>query len=279
MVYVFLIGRRLAGPVCGAAAVLVLFAHAPLLFEHGLRSNTMDAALFLSYCGGIYHYLFLPLVAGLAALIVPAHRRQLRRDWWQWGLTAVVVVAAILPWFVYQYTQNGGQIWLIMFGEHVYTRFTAFADARHLHPWHFYVTAGWRELQTAHSGWWVAFGLAVLLVNTVRHRLRDGVVLMLWLVVPVALISVGTSKLYHYLYPYLPPLALAAGYATAWLAALGRGAIASGLARVQWRRYESCPICTEKSSQCDTWTTLRLERLQSPLKRVRTLSPFVFIVA
>ena len=117
LVYVFLIGRRLAGPVCGAAAVLVLFAHAPLLFEHGLRSNNMDAALFLSYCGGIYHYLawtdggrgrrraahqaafgalfflgfmtkfvaalFLPLVAGLAAIIVPAHPRQLPCGWGQ----------------------------------------------------------------------------------------------------------------------------------------------------------------------------------------------------
>lgn len=271
-VYVFLIGRRLAGPVCGAAAVLVLFAHAPLLFEHGLRSNNMDAALFLSYCGGIYHYLawtdggsgrrraahqaafgalfflgfmtkfvaalFLPLVVGLAALIVPAGRRRLRRDWWRWALTAVVVLAAILPWFVYQYTQNGRQIWLIMFGEHVYTRFTAFADPGHVHPWYFYVTEGWHELSSAYSAWWVAFGLAVLLVNTVRHRLRDGVVLMLWLVVPVALISVGTSKLYHYFYPYLPPLALAAGYGIAWLVTLGGGAIAPWLARVgaPWMR-------------------------------------------
>ncbi|MBA3297948.1 MAG: hypothetical protein H0U19_13545, partial [Acidobacteria bacterium] len=38
-VYVFLIGRRLAGPLCGVVAVLVLFAHRPLLFEHGLRST------------------------------------------------------------------------------------------------------------------------------------------------------------------------------------------------------------------------------------------------
>ncbi len=56
-VYVFLIGRRLAGPVCGVFAVLVLFAHGPLLFEHGLRSNNMDAALVLTYTGGVYHFL------------------------------------------------------------------------------------------------------------------------------------------------------------------------------------------------------------------------------
>ncbi len=55
-VYVFLLGRWLAGPVCGAAAVLVLFTIDPLLFEHGLRSNNMEAPLFLSYCGGLFHF-------------------------------------------------------------------------------------------------------------------------------------------------------------------------------------------------------------------------------
>ena len=54
--YVFWLGRRLAGPVCGVVAVLVLFTHSQLLFEHGLRSNNMEAALFLAYCGGAYHF-------------------------------------------------------------------------------------------------------------------------------------------------------------------------------------------------------------------------------
>ena len=55
-VYVFLLGNRLAGPICGAAAVMLLFVHGPLLFSHGLRTNNMEAALFLSYCAGFYHY-------------------------------------------------------------------------------------------------------------------------------------------------------------------------------------------------------------------------------
>src|SRR6185436_8454504 len=55
--YVFLIGSLLAGPVCGGVAVLLLFVHGPLLFQHGLRTNNMEAALLLSYCGGIYHFL------------------------------------------------------------------------------------------------------------------------------------------------------------------------------------------------------------------------------
>src|SRR6187431_2805960 len=56
-VYVFLIGSRLLSAFCGAVAVLVLFGHDPLLFVHGLRSNNMEAALVLAYCGGVFHFL------------------------------------------------------------------------------------------------------------------------------------------------------------------------------------------------------------------------------
>jgi hypothetical protein len=56
-VYVFAIGRRLAGPTCGFVAVFVLFVYQPLLFQHGLRNNNMEAPLVLCYCGAVYHYL------------------------------------------------------------------------------------------------------------------------------------------------------------------------------------------------------------------------------
>ena len=34
--------------------------------------------------------------------------------------------------------------------------------------------------------------------------------------------SVGTSKLHHYAYPFLPPIALAVGFGPAWVARVGR---------------------------------------------------------
>jgi 4-amino-4-deoxy-L-arabinose transferase-like glycosyltransferase len=40
-----------------------------------------------------------------------------------------------------------------------------------------------------------------------------GRLLLLWWMVPLAVMSVGTSKLIHYAYPFLPPLALGAGLA------------------------------------------------------------------
>ena len=111
--YVFAIGSRLAGPVCGGVAVMALFAHRPLLFDHGIRGNNMEAALFLSYCGGVYHFLewggvrkthrtrhalatglyftlgfltkfvaaiFLPAALGLSALLVRPVRERLWHD-------------------------------------------------------------------------------------------------------------------------------------------------------------------------------------------------------
>lgn len=250
-VYVFLIGRRMAGSVAGVAAVVVLFAHRPLIFDHGLRSNNMDAALVLAYCGGVYHYLrwtastatrertmhiagvaawfylgfmtkfvaalFLPIVLGASAALVREDRRLLLADARRWVIAGLVVTAAILPWFVYQHAVHGATFWRVMFGEHVYTRFTAFADPRHVRPWHFYVTEAYRALDREGSLPWIALGLVILAIDTVRHRRREGLIVFMWLTLPVALISSGSSKLYHYLYPFLPPLALATGVGAAWL--------------------------------------------------------------
>src|SRR5262245_25872087 len=53
--YVFAIARALGGTASAVVSVLVLFTMAPLVFNHGLRSNDMEASVFLCYCGGIFH--------------------------------------------------------------------------------------------------------------------------------------------------------------------------------------------------------------------------------
>ena len=45
--YVAALGVRIGSPLAGVLAALILFVHRPLLFDHGLRSNNMDAALVL----------------------------------------------------------------------------------------------------------------------------------------------------------------------------------------------------------------------------------------
>jgi 4-amino-4-deoxy-L-arabinose transferase-like glycosyltransferase len=247
--YVFAIGSRLAGPVCGAVAVLILFVHGPLLFEHGLRSNNMEASLVLCYCGGIFHYLgwassaddrrrrfhamaaglyfvlgfmtkcvaaiFLPLVIAAATLLFRAPRAKLRREWRLWTRVGVLVLALVAPWFVYANVRFGTYFWHVILDEHVYTRFTSYLNPAHVQPWSFYFTEMYHWFADSGSELLVAVGLLLLVVQTVRRRWLEGAVVVLWFALPLVLISFGTSKLYHDTYPFLPPLALAAGYLVA----------------------------------------------------------------
>jgi 4-amino-4-deoxy-L-arabinose transferase-like glycosyltransferase len=250
--YVFALGRRLAGPACGIVAVFALFVYRPLLFEHGLRDNAMEGPLFLSYCGGVYHYLawasperqkhaahaaavmlhfvlgfmtkfvasvFLPIILVAATLSNRGALRKSLVEWRLWSVLALVSIALIAPWFVYQYQNEGTGLFHVMFGEHVYTRFTASLDPGHVHPWRFYYLTMFRQMGYSGTTWLAITGAVLLLVNTVRQPSLDKLLIVYWFVIPVALISTGTSKLHHYLYPFLPPVALAAGYGPAWLLA------------------------------------------------------------
>ena len=69
-------------------------------------------------------------------------------------------------------------------------------------------------------------------VQTVRRRSAEGLVVLLWFVLPLVLISIGASKLIHYAYPFLPPLALAAGYLAALIVRLAP----APLDRIPWPR-------------------------------------------
>ena len=73
----------------------------------------------------------------------------------------------------------------------------------------------WQEFVNERVQWSIAAGLVVLFVQTVLRRWFEGAVVLMWAVIPMAIISAGTSKLYHYAYPFLPPVALAAGYLVA----------------------------------------------------------------
>ena len=234
--YVFAIGSRLKGGLCGAVAVLILFVHNPLLFEHGLRGNNMEAALLLCYCGGLYHFmaamsaghvrsrrrhavavglyfalgfmvkfvaaLFLPIVLGAATLIFGAWRVKAFRDWRMWAGVCALAFALIAPWFIYSQIRFGALLWQVMFASQVYTRLTSFLDPAHLQPWSFYFVSMYREFANSESLMLVGAGLVVLLIQTIRTRWVEGGTVLLWLGLPLVAISAGTSKLYHYAYPY-----------------------------------------------------------------------------
>ena len=251
--YVFALGRRLAGTLAGLVAAFVLFMFEPMQLEHGIRGNNMEAVLILAYAGGMYHFvrwvesdqirrrrahalavaayftlgfmtkfvaaLFLPMVCVAALIVRPNGIRQTLSSWRDWVWPIVLSAAAILPWFVYQIVQTGPDFWRIIFGQHVYDRFTASLDPAHLSPWHHYFTHTWREFGYAGLRWIGVAGLIALVVPALRGNWLTRVSVIWWLL-PFVLMSFGTSKLYHYAYPFLAPLAIGAGAAAAWIMAI-----------------------------------------------------------
>src|SRR5262249_20807940 len=93
----------------------------------------------------------------------------------------------------------------------------SYLNPQHLHPWYFYFATMYQQFGWTQTAIAVIGGFVVLTVQTVRHRWAEGGVILLWFALPLTLISVGTSKLYHYAYPFLPPAALAGGYLAAFL--------------------------------------------------------------
>jgi hypothetical protein len=144
----------------------------------------------------------------------------------------MLVGALILPWFVWAHLRYGAFLWQTIFGQHVYTRFTTFLDPSHVEPWYFYPVAVYGRFSDAGAGLLVAAAFVVLVVQTIRRRWGHGLLIVLWFVLPVAAISSGTSKIYHYVFPFLPPLALAAGYAATLLVLLGPAPLARAVARL-----------------------------------------------
>jgi 4-amino-4-deoxy-L-arabinose transferase-like glycosyltransferase len=246
--YVYAIGRRLAGPVCGVTAVFVLFTLDPLLFEHGLRSCNMEAPLFLCYCGGVFHFmewveagtggarrhaaavaawfllgfmtkfvaaLFLPVVCAVALAWRPGAWPRLRSGWRDWIVPSLLAVGLAAPWFVYETVREGAAFWRIIVGAHVYQRFTTALSASHIQPWNYYFVRTWAELANSGTAWVALAGFVRLTVAAARGESWLSRLVLIWGVLPVVAISFGTSKLVHYLYPFWPMIGLGAGMVAA----------------------------------------------------------------
>jgi 4-amino-4-deoxy-L-arabinose transferase-like glycosyltransferase len=170
--------------------------------------------------------LFLPLTLFMASLPLPEARAKLCRSWKDWAKVSAVVVALCAPWFAYAQWRFGNELWETILAEHVYKRFSSYLDPDHLQPWHFYWSAIWSRLEDSGTQLLVAAGLGALAVQTIRRQWLDGLVVLLWFALPLGLISVGTSKIYHYSYPFLPPLALAGGYLPGLVFMLGSAPVA-----------------------------------------------------
>jgi 4-amino-4-deoxy-L-arabinose transferase-like glycosyltransferase len=310
-VYVFAIGSMLAGPVCGAVAVLVLLVHEPLMLTHGLRANNMEAPLFLAYCGGMWHFfrwsqvgesaarrrhavavglffvlgfltkfvaaIFLPLVLGIGIAAFPRCRQRFRQDVRTWVVVALLVIALSAPWFIYAHVTFGRGFWNIIFSEHVVHRLRAYLDPAHVQPWDFYFTSLYETFAASSAVNLVAAGLVALLVAAVRTRWVEAALVVLWAVVPIVAISFGTSKLYHYAYPFLPPLAIGAGYLFALVIRVVPGAFGEALEWIERQLASRLPRLADTTSSSGfrrgarivIWTAAALAVATVILGRVR----------
>src|SRR2546425_13269724 len=78
-------------------------------------------------------------------------------------------------------------------------------------------------------------GIVFLVVKATARRSVEAAIVLLWFAVPITLMSLGTSKLYHYSYPFLPPLAIAGGCVTAAAARLAAPWVATAVAAMRHR--------------------------------------------
>jgi hypothetical protein len=248
--YVFALGRRLAGPLCGFVALLMLFTFQPMVFEHGVRTNNMEAALLLTYCAGVYHFLrwtedvperrrrhawfvaayfafgfltkfvaalFLPIILTVAFLWRRGAVADVRTRGREWTWPVAAACAAIAPWFLYQTAIRGLGFWNEILGHQIVTRFTSGLDPNHLRPWHYYFSQTWMAFFDASAAIAAMAGIVCLAERAWRGRPWLARLVFVWWILPYALISAGSSKLFHYAYPFVPPLALGVGLAaTVW---------------------------------------------------------------
>jgi 4-amino-4-deoxy-L-arabinose transferase-like glycosyltransferase len=144
----------------------------------------------------------LPLLAPIVDAL--ARDVRVRRRWLLAGLAASVAVAA--PWHIAALARHGSALLQALFIQNVFER----SQTAMIHKTHagFYLRELWRSESL--------FGLIALaaaiwaLVDGVRARKRESLLIGLWALGPIALFSLSASRYDHYLLLAYPALALAA---------------------------------------------------------------------
>jgi hypothetical protein len=164
-----------------------------------------------------------------------------------------------------------------------------------LSPGDYYVSATWHELTHAGAEVVAVAGLARLAYVAWRDEVWLARLVLLWGVAPMVLISLGTSKLLHYAYPFWPPIGIGAGMAFTWMLekldepigawcrrAFGRSArlvewslrpgsqyvpslvIVAGLVALAVATLVHGPVVIERGGRCCSGTPQRCARSSSP---------------
>ncbi len=149
------------------------------------------------------------LTKGLLAWVLPAivvvpymiWQRRLTELFRFGPLAVVIAVAVSLPWALAVHVQEPDYWRYFFWHEHIH-RFAA-ENAQHAEPWWFYAPL----LIAACVPWTLLLPVTFKQIWLQRHR-TDTAFLALWLLVPLAFLSLSKGKLPTYLLPCLLPLAL-----------------------------------------------------------------------
>lgn len=280
LVYLFLIGDRLAGVACGLTTVVLLLANERWVFEHGLRTHNLEASLVLAYAGGIFHLLaaldarddrrsrrhiaavgawfgfaflakfvaaaFLPAIVAATAMIDANLRARLWAQRRHWLVAAGVAGAMILPYLVAYGVHFGPRFAREVVGDHVIRRFAGQLDPRHLQPADFYWRRAWEGLAAAR--WLLLVGALPWAARAARPGWVEGRVVTLWFLLPTVMLSWPEAKLGHYIYPFLPPLAMIAGYPAArlltWAGGIASARDLRAMPSVRWLALTAAAFAT-----------------------------------
>ena len=68
----------------------------------------------------------------------------------------------------------------------------------------------------------VGIGGGLWIVESIRRRWNGGLLIALWCLLPIGILSASLAKLYHYSFPFIPPIALAGAYPLSLLVNLAR---------------------------------------------------------
>ena len=278
--YLFALGRWFGGRWAGLLTCLVFFAIRKPLMLHGLLANNMESALVLQYTAGMYHFLalidgrpgrrlhilaigllfvlgfmskfvaalFFPLIMAAVLAIHPRLFRRVAGDYPMWIVTGLLALLLIAPWFVYQHVTVGSDFWADILGIHVIERFAGTLVPDHLRPWRFYLVLTF--MMVVEGGAFLAYPIGLWFVARDYLARRDPKVtaLFVWYLIPVISMSLMTSKLTHYLYPFVPPVAIVCGIGLARLTGMALpwpehrkeriGRLPGSLSGFRWNRIQ-----------------------------------------
>ncbi len=248
-VYLFLFARRIGGRWAGVFAGVVFFTMKFPFLNSGMLFNKMESVLVLQYTAGLYHFaawtdeesrkrfhitaigvyfvigfmskfvaaLFMPLIMLIVIAFNAKLLKRFLKEIYFWLLIGFISAILIIPWFLYQYDQYGFPFWHSIFGMHVVKRLTSYLDVSHLQPWNYYLL--FTNRIAISTGIYVSLFAGLYYLGRSYFASRDPkiAIVFIWFILPVTLISIMTSKLHAYIYPFFPPLAVVCGVGLAKL--------------------------------------------------------------